>query len=213
MKKLKVFVEGSKNYASWLNCEIVDNAEEANVIMFTGGSDINSEMYCHSSKHAVNPDKERDEYCVKLWNKFQKTHYFIGICRGAQLLHVLKGYYLIPDVKERLYYNHKIHILNGESFNVISDHHQMMYCHSKNTSGYKVIGWNSLSHDNYGVAACTGEIVYKKMEVEPEIVLYKNAIAIQFHPEWQKESKVHDFLNEVIYTNTNQNFIVEDYIL
>jgi gamma-glutamyl-gamma-aminobutyrate hydrolase PuuD len=112
-------------YRGW---NIVDNENEAEAIIFTGGADINPVLYGERILKCTNINLRRDLEEVKLFKKLPSKLPKIGICRGAQLLNVLSGGLLYQDVD-----NHAIRglhdmkdFISGSKIQVTSTHHQMM---------------------------------------------------------------------------------------
>lgn len=87
-KKIKkVFVVGqAKSYARWIkNSVLVDNIEEADIVMFTGGEDINPALYnCERHPSTYFNDK-RDKEEIEAFKKVRKDQLCLGICRGLIL--------------------------------------------------------------------------------------------------------------------------------
>lgn len=93
-KPIKVYVVGYDwcNITSFLlfDFEKVDNIKEADIVMFTGGEDINPALYGdvpHPTTHFTN----RDDMEVLAFKDAPKEALLIGGCRGAQLLTALSG--------------------------------------------------------------------------------------------------------------------------
>ena len=108
--------------------ERASTIEDADVVVFIGGSDISPTLYGEPNVHAVGVDSTRDLFETQVFEKCKslgKTMF--GICRGAQFLHAMNGGKLWQDVN-----NH-----GGRSHNIIdiefdvrvkatSIHHQML---------------------------------------------------------------------------------------
>lgn len=134
---------------------------------FTGGSDINPQLYDQSINGAWGIDYERDEIEVDHYRRLRSNDIpLVGICRGAQFLHALGGGSLIQDISPRNSGDVEI-ILNGESEpqTVVVDHHQVMI----NIA------------DKFDVLAI-------QLDRSIPQVIYKPGIhlAVQFHPEWSE---------------------------
>lgn len=103
--------------------EVVD-LETADVLVFTGGADIDPSLYGESNVRSY-PNPSRDDYEVGVFDKYPEKPR-IGICRGAQLLNVLSGGKLWQDINthpgSHLVRDHE----TNEEFRVSSLHHQLM---------------------------------------------------------------------------------------
>lgn len=109
--------------------DISDDILKADLVQFTGGSDVSPSLY-NSDRHPTthcNPDRDKKEQLV-----FQKAYGMAlpmaGICRGGQFLNVMCGGSMWQDVNHHAI--HGTHLANdcetGEIFEVTSTHHQMM---------------------------------------------------------------------------------------
>ena len=130
-KQLKVFVEESDTLIQKMFANrgytVVKNHKVADIIVFSGGEDINPELY-GQKRLAVTKgiNYTRDDRCETLYETY-KDKPKIGICRGAQFLNVQCGGSMYQDVN-----NHgKAHDVYSPDFQhhfgeVTSTHHQMM---------------------------------------------------------------------------------------
>lgn len=78
--------------------------EIADGIVFTGGSDVNPQLYSESTMEETNDIvDQRDEQEIWLIKHAVKNDIpFIGICRGSQILNVAEGGSLYQDIKRQL---------------------------------------------------------------------------------------------------------------
>lgn len=189
----KIFVVGSqKHYAQWTGFTLVPSIHQADIVMFTGGEDVNPELYGEKVGDFTSINKKRDieeEAIFKQATKMNKK--MIGICRGAQFLTVMSGGKLIQHVN-----NHGVsrghgmyNTLTNDIINITSTHHQMLYPFNMEKNLYQIIGYSADQLSNTYLNGDNEEIMLPKDFVEPEIVLYKNtnALAIQCHPEMMRE--------------------------
>lgn len=107
--------------------KIVNDTGEAHAIVFTGGADINPELYRERPLHTTHFIVARDKAEIRLFELFKKNKKpMIGICRGGQLLNVLNGGRLIQHIDKHSS-DHLIYDLRSkETFLGTSIHHQMM---------------------------------------------------------------------------------------
>ena len=81
---LKVYVVGSaKHYSAWIeNHELTDNLEEANIVLFTGGEDVDPSLYGCEKHASTYSNLSRDLYEKKIFNQVSNNQLVIGVCRG-----------------------------------------------------------------------------------------------------------------------------------
>ena len=130
---------------------------EAQLVVFTGGDDIGV-------------DKTRDHAEAAVFRRAVaagiKT---LGICRGAQLLHVLNGGELEQHV-EGHQQGHSIRTNTGRRVPVTSTHHQMMK--EDTIIDGELLAWASIVGQR-----------------DPEVVYYRKtgSLCVQFHPEMAEQ--------------------------
>lgn len=187
--KLKVYRPGGFTWHSGFDVIGVSRIEDAELVTFPGGSDVDPLIYGHkNSKCYVSKWSQEDdiiklkemEFCVK--NNIP----MVGICRGGQLLTVMAGGTLIQDVSHP--YWHKLTTCEESEILTISMHHNMFnpYCpQSGRTVEFETLAWaENLSHKHTwqdGKDYEFPEGVHKEVEIVyyPEI----RGFAIQGHPE------------------------------
>lgn len=213
---MKVFVVGLyKSYAAWIDdVEIVDNMEDADIVMFTGGEDIHPKLYGERKMACTGANTSRDTYEVEAFNKATKLVkkgkklICFGTCRGAQLLCALNGGKVIQDVSgHAICSTHPI--TNGSIvLEITSLHHQMMYPFNMDEDQYDIVFWSlkQLSRHYEGSYINVDKMVNPSsgMVIEPEIVLFHATnkpvcIGVQGHPEMmRKESPAVRYLNDYV---------------
>ena len=105
----------------------VRNIEDADLVIFPGGADINPEIYGEGNVASYAINKVRDKQEIDIYHravKFGKK--MLGVCRGHQLLMALNGGKLIQDIKCHPGY-HDLEIFYPDLVplsNVNSLHHQ-----------------------------------------------------------------------------------------
>ena len=201
MKQAKVFVVGpAKSYARWIELlDIVNTIDEADIVLFTGGEDIDPALYGCKVHKSTYFNKFRDEYELEYYHKMRNDQIGLGICRGAQLACALNGGLLIQDVD-----NHWVGdthpIVNVSDIknlplelNIPSLHHQMMYPYDMDPNDYTLlyISKEQRSKDYYAGDKFDDNITrISKINTfgEPEVILFHKQnnpkfLAIQGHPE------------------------------
>lgn len=202
---MKVFVVGSSvDYASFLeNVSIVNDIKEADVVLFTGGEDVDPTLYKCKKHYNTYSNLQRDLEEKKVFESvIPNKQICLGICRGSQFLCVMNGGLLVQDCD-----NHAIccthSITNNEMcYQITSTHHQMQYPYNLNSEDYDVLFWseNLLSSKYEGDNIDTD---YIQKYGEPEIVYYHKeslpkCLAVQGHPEMMPNSPVAKMINNLV---------------
>lgn len=205
-KQLKVYVVGpSKDYAIWLNnFVLVDDLQDADVVFFTGGSDVYPKLYgckCHPTTFY---DANRDAYEKQIFESINpEKQIAVGACRGSQFLCIMNGGVLVQNCDNHaIYGTHKITTIDGEEYDITSTHHQMQDPYSLPENYYKIVAWANRSTRYEGFKLHTVELAKR----EPEIVIYNVpdkpvCLAIQGHPEMMHlDSPIIEKLNQLVYS-------------
>ena len=167
--------------------EIVDNVEDADLVQFCGGADVSPSLYNEQSHVTTCSNPERDIYEARIFElAFEQDKAIVGICRGAQFVHVMNGGKLFQDVN-----NHAVHGTHHTSieadrfkhlaphgFGVSSTHHQMMA-----EGRGEVIVASRMSNRK---ETSTGPIVITPQERDLECVYHEatSSLCYQPHPEF-----------------------------
>ena len=191
MDKKKVFIVGNQPGFSDFIHNVVETTkiEEAELLIFRGGADINPELYGEKEGNFTHIDIQKDAYEIAHFQYALENNIpMLGICRGGQLLTVLSGGSLIQHVTNHSQ-EHVVTDINKDSYMMSSSHHQMFYPFDMNPKDYKLIAWTKYNRSN---TYLDGDNKRHKFDgtkqVEPEVVWYPNTkcLAIQGHPEWIK---------------------------
>lgn len=185
------------NFLNWLlntKVELVHDMQDADVVIFTGGEDIDPSIYGEKPNKTTNFNKVRDDYEI---NKFieavDSNLPIVGICRGAQFCCAMSGGTLIQDVTKHNQGAHQItSTKDNKTYFMTSSHHQMMYPYNMDTDDYELLAFANLRgnyYDQYNMPYLTKQNVLLNEWphfAEPEIVFFtkSNVLAIQGHPEW-----------------------------
>ena len=150
----------------------VSKHSKADVIVFTGGSDVSPYIYGEEPHGARGCDPIRDEFEKSIFVEYPTSKIKIGICRGGQLLNVLNGGKMIQDHG----------LVTGDVSNVWAgqdgfltlrvDHHQGM------------IGRDDIFPDAWN------EDVYSEGYAFPDYAIYypeTKSLCFQPHPEWSHQ--------------------------
>ena len=158
-----------------------------NLVVFTGGEDVNPNRYNQELGKYTIINEKRDLLEENCFFNFQNTPK-LGICRGAQFLTVMNGGTLIQHVENHANGPHSINFLKDyKDLNVDlpSTHHQMMYPFKLNKSKYELVAYSSYFRSGVYLNGNNKQIEMPSDFLEPEIVFYPNtkSLAIQPHPE------------------------------
>lgn len=163
----------------------VKNTKDIDLVLFTGGEDVNPGYYNESvGKHTfINTNRDKKE--TDTFHKFKGYSFLLGICRGSQLLTVLSNGKLIQHVEGHCR-DHSIILKNSLRYNITSSHHQMLYPFDLNEKDYELIAYSEYFQSKTYLNGNNEEIDLSNNFLEPEIVYYKNtnSLCIQGHPEW-----------------------------
>ena len=188
MKKTKAYVIGSAfGYANWMNVDIVERMEQADLVVGVGGADVGHEYYGQPNSGCLHSSPPTDIYEFNYYQKAIKLNKkIIGICKGAQWAAALAGGAVFQDVRHP--YCHDIKTDDGQEIIVNSLHHNMMDLSKlKKDKDYRLIAWA----ENLSPFHINGYGKDVKCEKEPEIVLFKKIrfLGLQMHPEMMLYNK------------------------
>lgn len=201
MEKVKIFVVGGdKIYAQWIDNHIlVDMPEKADIVLFTGGEDVDPSIYSCEIHPTTYSNLARDTVEQNIFDQVDPNKQIcVGICRGSQFLCAMNGGILVQNCDgHALVRTHTIS--NGiKDYEITSTHHQMQYPFKLNKKDYDILYWSDRLSSYY-----EGDKV-GDVPKEPEVVLYHAdnkplCLAIQGHPEYmRKESPIISKLNKII---------------
>ena len=80
----KIYVVGGANYytSKIIDSELVDKLEDADIVMFTGGEDVDPSLYGCEKHRSTYSNINRDMYEKEIFEKINPNQLVIGICRG-----------------------------------------------------------------------------------------------------------------------------------
>jgi hypothetical protein len=177
----------------------VSTPKTADALVWTGGSDVNPELYGeHPIAECGAPNNDRDDHEKELFHKYYNKP-SVGICRGAQFLNVMNKGKLWQHSTDHALAPPKGHVcftrFTPQGVAVTSTHHQEMIA---NPDTGEIIGWAFESRLKKKKALT----VYVKDRTIPanpitntagadtEIVWYdkSQSLCFQPHPEYGVES-------------------------
>lgn len=106
-----------------------EGVSDADLVVFTGGTDVDPSLYKQKPiKEVIHTDRNRDIFEEAIYRMCVKRKIpMVGICRGAQFLHVMNGGVLWQDVNHHAGKNHTmVDIMDDVRIETSSLHHQMM---------------------------------------------------------------------------------------
>lgn len=188
-KDIRVLIaDGSRSseYIDFLserfNVSRVENGQECDLIIFTGGEDVDPKFYGQSVGKFTHYNTKRDSLESDIFYNYPNT-VKLGICRGNQFLTVINGGKLVQHLNGHGG-SHEIVFRDNTVFTVTSTHHQMAYPFDMNSDTYKIIGYSKHFKSDTYLNGNNEEIELPRDFVEVEIVKYRNCLGIQGHPEY-----------------------------
>jgi anthranilate/para-aminobenzoate synthase component II len=178
----------------------VKNPKDIDLVLFTGGEDVDPGIYNQNIGKRTHINKSRDKKEMDTFYKFQNHSFMLGICRGSQMLTILSGAKLIQHVEGHCK-DHSMIVRGSMKYNITSSHHQMLYPFDLNEKDYELIAYSEYFQSNTYLNGDNEEIELPKDFLEPEIIYYKNtnSLCIQGHPEWSHcEKKTSDMCLNLI---------------
>lgn len=182
---------------------IVDHIYEADLVCFTGGSDVSAYLYGDSQHPLTYNDVRRDEQEKEVYRECLANGLpMVGICRGGQFLNVMNGGRMYQHVT-----NHAIGGLHwittdeGEMIRVTSTHHQMFMPRLEDSErGERAI--IIATANEYGDREWMedGVIQSEKSYPDYEVILYPTtrSLCFQPHPEMMPNSRMTSWFFELI---------------
>lgn len=168
-------------------CHKAKTIDEADIVVFTGGTDVDPCLYGHEAHMSTDePDVKRDGKEMEIFLKCREEGIpMLGVCRGAQFLHVMHGGALYQDVGG---HNRKHSIITTGGLiipEVSSVHHQMIIPDPK--LGIQILATSNVAdyRTKWGGKKGIFEKTYdKKSDVEAFFYRSTCSLGIQGHPEY-----------------------------
>ena len=183
MKKVFI-VDGGLAYTGLfvkMGYDIAASLKEADIVCFTGGSDVDPGLYGHKQHHRTFVHRPRDvEETAVFKEALGMGMPMVGICRGGQFLNVMSGGEMYQDVDRHTTSHNIVDATTGEVIYVSSTHHQMM---KPSEAGIMVAFSNQGGNREWW----DGQVFKKEIsQVDNEVVYYKHTrcLCFQPHPEF-----------------------------
>jgi hypothetical protein len=187
------------------------NADNANLIVYLGGSDISPSLYMENEHISTYTNSDLDEKEMNVYyDALPKGKAQVGICRGGQLLHCLAGGWLYQDI-DRHNISHEAFTYVGDYTRktiVTSSHHQAMgdvncgevLMYSPKLATFKEGG-------SY-ISEPKGDVVYdiddETIDIEAMAYPLHNSLSYQPHPEWSLPKSVGNGCRDLFFTFINR---------
>lgn len=179
-----------------------DRTSIPDLVVFTGGADINPKMYGEEAIRGTNFSQSRDAEDLEAWNAYPATPK-VGICRGGQFLNVMSGGSMWQNVDNHTQ-DHLIHnLLNlpnipEKSLMVTSTHHQMMV---PGPEGEVIAIATSHTDKMKGIATKYESYIGRvRPKFDTEVVWYPktHSLAYQPHPEYNSHPENREYFFKLV---------------
>lgn len=161
-------------------CNAVADPYDADLVVFTGGPDVNPELYGKEAHPRTVFDKDRDNRDMQLFaDCYMAGIPMLGICRGSQFLHVMNAGELYQHVDGHVGDHHITDCANRVTIaRVSSTHHQMV----KRNNRMQVLATASKSRERWSDPKDKEEGYHDDVEA----FFYEEtcSLGIQGHPEF-----------------------------
>lgn len=191
-KRFIYVVGNSVGYMNWMQGQLISSLEDADLICFTGGEDVDPSFY--------NEPKHPTTFCNSIRDSYEKDTFekalllnkpMIGICRGSQFLCVMNGGKLVQN-QENKFSSHYLKTFDNKIIQITSTHHQAAYpWNLKEGEDFKLLGWTkklSCFHHNGDNKEIVNNVVRDSIECENVFYPKTKCLGIQGHPEWMKSN-------------------------
>ena len=194
MRKLKVaIIMSNHQYDQMFKDEgwgLIDEKDFhlADLVQFTGGSDVSPDMYGEKVAPRTWVSETRDVKEKAIFDTCAKMEIpMAGICRGGQFLNVMNGGRMLQHVEGHT----KAHIMQDifdEWAWVSSTHHQMMLRHPDGL----LVAWALEGHPKFSFFH--GEYREVDEELDTEVVFYEKTRSLCFQPHAEFTGSEYDSL-------------------
>ena len=152
---------------------------EADIVLFTGGEDVDPSLYGEAALQQTRFNPVRDKREKAIYEEALKANIpMVGICRGGQFLNVMNGGKMWQHVDGHCG-NHKMAVLGKDEriITVTSTHHQMMI---PNEETALVLA--TANESSRKLAFNLDKTHAKGSDVDTEVVWYENTSCLCFQP-------------------------------
>jgi len=163
-----------------------NNVTDFDLIIFSGGEDINPAIYGGNTQDVYGYNEERDKIELTILDRaLTKKVKVLGVCRGHQLINAYMGTKLVQDIYTKFKKSHE----GRHSLNYHSELSLIKYI----LQGEEV---NSMHHQGFEPGGCRLTIT-STYENIVESCEHPDIITTQFHPEFFEEKKSIRFFENI----------------
>jgi gamma-glutamyl-gamma-aminobutyrate hydrolase PuuD len=186
---LAVFIIGDRyeqaQFAQWMvkaKCRRASSLDDADLVVFTGGEDVDPQLYGERLHPKTRFAKSRDTSDILMYVEcLKKGIPMLGVCRGMQFLHVMNGGKLYQHVDAHNSEHPMWDVKNKIKIDRISSvHHQA--CIPNGANGMELIGTSNKSTHRW--LDDKKELTGTKMDVEALFYRETCCLGFQGHPEY-----------------------------
>lgn len=183
-------------------CMAAKSIEDADLVVFTGGSDVNPELYGEHQHETTSYSNTRDNEDMETYLKcFELGIPMLGICRGAQFLHVMNGGKLYQHVDNHNGTHSMWDVHNKTRIERVSSvHHQSVMPTAAN--GFQLLATANESRNRWRNPYVND--IGTKIDVEAFFYRDTLCLGIQGHPEYSGYSRFTQWTLELL----NEMFII-----
>jgi gamma-glutamyl-gamma-aminobutyrate hydrolase PuuD len=202
---LDVFIAGDKYEEAAFSemfirarCKKVLEPEKADLVVFTGGPDVNPIIYGEVAHPSTNYNSKRDDTDIKLYQLCLDNGIpMLGICRGFQFIHVMRGGKLYQHVGDHVGDHPIWDVKNSCRIEKTSSvHHQMVIADPK--LDMEILA----DHVGSGPRWCNNKDHVDGTRPDVEAAFYRDicALGIQGHPEYRGYTQFQKWSLDMIET-------------
>lgn len=164
------------------HCSRAKTIEEADLVVFTGGEDVNPALYHEEPHKTTTFSKARDSADTAAYLRCLEAGIpMFGVCRGAQFLHVMNGGKLYQHVDEHTGAHPMFDVDKRRTIDKVSSvHHQM--CIQNVKGGMKILATSAKSRERWH----NPTKLDKGPNPDVEAFFYRETgcLGVQGHPEY-----------------------------
>ena len=183
-------------------CWKADRLDEADMVVFAGGADVDPSLYSRTRHGSVTSDARRDVNDIKLYNYcLDEGIFMFGVCRGLQFLHVMNGGtpYQHVDNHNR---EHSIYdkVASRTVSRASSVHHQMV---RDDVPNMQILATARESRHRWSSASSYDNGPHEDIEA----VFYRETgcLGVQGHPEYKNYPGYTKWCIELIQSHFSEN--------
>jgi gamma-glutamyl-gamma-aminobutyrate hydrolase PuuD len=182
-------------------CYKAKTPEEADLVVFAGGEDVNPVLYGETAHHDTQFNPERDAEDIELYNLCKDNGIpMFGVCRGAQFLAVMNGGKLYQDVDNHNAPHGIFDRINKKYIKQVSSvHHQMVQ---------ECPGMDVIAHGHTSQTRWLNDTSYETGPIKDiEAFFFRDTccIGVQGHPEYRGYAEYTKWCLELIYQYVELN--------